>query len=294
AMVNALEALSVRGYSPDHPHRRGAKRALEKLLVEDYSSAYCRPCVSTVWDTALAGLAMQEEGSAGARAAALRGLEWLEPRQLLDDPGDWRTRRPHLPGGGWAFQRANSYYPDLDDTAAVAWSMHRSTDPGRFSFALSRALDWLVGMQSENGGFASFDVDNTSYYLNEIPFADHGALLDPPISDVTARVVTALARVGRPEDRGALTRAIDYLRRGQRAEHPVPECLGGARADRRARGGIGRRAARHRVPPAHAAAGRALERPELHRSGLPARVLPPLSRVLRLLSALGARGVSQQ
>jgi len=181
------------------------------------SSAYCRPCVSTVWDTALAGLAMQEEGSAGARAAALRGLEWLEPRQLLDDPGDWRTRRPHLPGGGWAFQRANSYYPDLDDTAAVAWSMHRSTDPGRFSFALSRALDWLVGMQSENGGFASFDVDNTSYYLNEIPFADHGALLDPPTSDVTARVVTALARVGRPEDRVALTRAIDYLRREQEA-----------------------------------------------------------------------------
>src|SRR5947208_8379102 len=129
AMVNALEALAVRGYSPDHPHRRGAKRALEKLLVEDYSSAYCRPCVSTVWDTELAGLAMQEEGSAGARAAALRGLEWLEPRQLLDDPGDWRTRRPHLPGGGWAFQRANSYYPDLDDTAAVAWSMHRSPDP---------------------------------------------------------------------------------------------------------------------------------------------------------------------
>jgi len=217
AMVNALEALSVRGYSPDHPHRRGAKRALEKLLVEDYSSAYCQPCASTLWDTALASLAMQEEGSAGARAAALRGLEWLEPRQLLDDPGDWRTRRPHLPGGGWAFQRANSYYPDLDDTAAVAWSMHRSTDPGRFSFALSRALDWLVGMQSENGGFASFDVDNTSYYLNEIPFADHGALLDPPTSDVTARVVTALARVGRPEDRGALTRAIDYLRREQEA-----------------------------------------------------------------------------
>jgi squalene-hopene/tetraprenyl-beta-curcumene cyclase len=217
AMVNALEALAVRGYPPDHPHRRGAKRALERLLVVDYSSAYCQPCVSPVWDTALASLAMQEDGSPGARAASLRGLEWLEPRQLLDAPGDWRTSRPQLPGGGWAFQRANSYYPDLDDTAVVAWSMHQATDPAPFSFALRRALDWLVGMQSENGGFASFDVDNTSYYLNEIPFADHGALLDPPSSDVTARVVTALARVGRPEDRAALARAIDYLRREQEA-----------------------------------------------------------------------------
>ena len=217
AMVNALEALAVRGYAADHPHRRAAKRALERLLVVDYSSAYCQPCASPVWDTALASLAMQEEGSPGARAASLRGLEWLEPRQLLDAPGDWRTRRPALPGGGWAFQRTNSYYPDLDDTAAVAWSMHQATDPAPFSFALSRALDWLVGMQSKNGGFAAFDVDNTSYYLNEIPFADHGALLDPPTSDVTARVVTALARVGRPEDRAALARAIDYLRREQEA-----------------------------------------------------------------------------
>src|SRR5207244_11320697 len=113
-------------------------------LVEQYPGASCQPCACALWETALAGRAMQEEGAAGARAAALRGLEWLEPRQLRDDPGDWRTRRPHLPGGGWAFQRANSYYPDLDDTAAVAWSMHRSPDPGRFSFALSRSEERRV------------------------------------------------------------------------------------------------------------------------------------------------------
>jgi squalene-hopene/tetraprenyl-beta-curcumene cyclase len=217
AMVNALEALAARGFGADDPRRRDAKRALERLLVVNDASAYCQPCVSPVWDTALAGLAMQEEGSAAALAAARRGLAWVEPRQLLESEGDWRIRRPALAGGGWAFQRANSYYPDLDDTAVVAWWMHQARDDARYTVALDRALDWLVGMQSDNGGFASFDVDNTSYYLNEIPFADHGALLDPPTSDVTARVVTALALTGRPADSAAMRNAIGFLRREQEA-----------------------------------------------------------------------------
>jgi squalene-hopene/tetraprenyl-beta-curcumene cyclase len=218
AMVNALETLAVRGYPSDDPRRLAAKSALQQLLVVDSASAYCQPCISPVWDTALGGLAMQEVGCPEALAAASRGLEWLAPRQLLDSPGDWRTRRPALAGGGWPFQRANSYYPDLDDTAAVAWAMHRSADRARYSGAVERALDWLVGMQSRNGGFGSFDVDNTHEYLNEIPFADHGALLDPPTSDVTARVVTVLARVGRPGDQAALARAIAYLRTEQEAD----------------------------------------------------------------------------
>jgi len=215
AMVNALEVLAVRGYSAADPRRRAAKKALQRLLVYDGSSAYCQPCISPVWDTALAVLTMQAVGGPDALTAALRGLRWLEPRQLLDSAGDWRASRPHLAGGGWAFQRANSHYPDLDDTAVVAWAMHLSEDRQRYSYAVDRALDWLLGMQSSNGGFASFDVDNTSYYLNEIPFADHGALLDPPTSDVTARVVTVLALVGRPRDAAALARALAYLRAEQ-------------------------------------------------------------------------------
>ncbi|HYC10910.1 MAG TPA: squalene--hopene cyclase [Steroidobacteraceae bacterium] len=215
AMVNALEVLTLRGYPSDAPPRRAAKRALQQLLVVDGASAYCQPCISPVWDTALAALAMQEVGCPIALAAASLGLKWLEPRQLLDAPGDWQVRRPRLAGGGWAFQRANSHYPDLDDTAAVAWAMQRSGDHERYSHALERALDWLAGMQSRNGGFAAFDVDNTSAYLNEIPFADHGALLDPPTSDVTARVVAALAAVGRPRDAAVLERAIAYLRAEQ-------------------------------------------------------------------------------
>ncbi len=122
---------------------------------------------------------------------------------------------PGLRGGGWAFQFLNSYYPDLDDTAVVAWSMHQARDPSRYAQSIERALDWLVGMQSLNGGFGSFDADNTHYSLNEIPFADHGALLDPPTSDVTARVVSLLTRVAREQDQPALARALDFLRTEQ-------------------------------------------------------------------------------
>ncbi len=218
AMVNALEAMVILGYPEDDPRRVTAKRALQKLVVEGPSSAYCQPCVSPIWDTALASLAMQETGDAAAFEASIRALDWLKGRQLLDEPGDWQVNRRGLAGGGWAFQFANSYYPDLDDTAVVAWSMHQARDSDRYAESVRRALDWLVGMQSKDGGFAAFDADNTSYYLNMIPFADHGALLDPPTSDVTARVVTVLARIGRPQDKQALDRAIDYLRRQQESD----------------------------------------------------------------------------
>lgn len=218
AMVNALQAMVILGYPADDPRRVTAKRALQKLLVVGPSSAYCQPCVSPVWDTALAALAMQEAGDEPSCDASTRALDWLKTRQLLDEPGDWRVRRPHLAGGGWAFQFANDFYPDLDDTAVVAWAMHQARDSSRYGESVRRALDWLVGMQSRDGGFAAFDADNTCYYLNKIPFADHGALLDPPTSDVTARVVTVLARIGRPQDKPALTRAIAYLRKQQEAD----------------------------------------------------------------------------
>jgi squalene-hopene/tetraprenyl-beta-curcumene cyclase len=218
AMVNALEVLAVLGYPSDDPRRLTAKRALEKLLVVRGATAYCQPCVSPTWDTALAALAMQEAGCAGATASSDRALAWLQTQQLLEEPGDWRINRPDLPGGSWAFQFENGHYPDLDDTAAIVWALHRSSDPARYGGTLQRALIWLVGMQSGNGGFAAYDIDNDSDYLNQVPFADHDALVDPPTSDVTARVATVLALVGRPEDRQALERAIAFLRREQTAD----------------------------------------------------------------------------
>jgi squalene-hopene/tetraprenyl-beta-curcumene cyclase len=215
AMVNALEAMTILGYPKDDPRRVTAKLALQKLLVVGPTSAYCQPCVSPVWDTGLASLAMQAAGDPAATNAATRALDWLRTKQLRDEPGDWRVNRTDVPGGGWAFQFANPHYPDLDDTAVVVWAMNQAENAGDYRENVQRAMDWLVGMQSGNGGFAAFDADNTYYSLNKIPFADHGAMLDPPTSDVTGRVVTVLARIGRPEDKQALARAIAYLRAEQ-------------------------------------------------------------------------------
>ncbi|HYW75686.1 MAG TPA: squalene--hopene cyclase [Gammaproteobacteria bacterium] len=213
AMVNAYEALDALGYGPNHPLRKTAKKALQLLLIERGDMAYCQPCVSPVWDTGLAVLALQEAG--GADAEVRKALGWLLERQLLDEPADWREYRPRLRGGGWAFQYRNDYYPDLDDTSVVAWAMHQA-DPEAYGESISRAAEWLAGMQSRNGGFAAFDANNTHYALNEIPFADHGAMLDPPTEDVTARCVALFSRLASPYGR-TCERAIRYLTRTQQA-----------------------------------------------------------------------------
>jgi squalene-hopene/tetraprenyl-beta-curcumene cyclase len=218
AMVNAYQALAALGYGYDHPYRVQTRTALRNLLVHRPQSTLCQPCVSPVWDTALASLALQEVGGDRANTSAEAALDWLVSRQLPDGAvGDWRAVRPGVRGGGWPFQFANPHYPDLDDTAAVAWAMTRTRNPRRYDASLTSALDWIVGMQSRNGGFGAFDADNTFRYLNEIPFADHGALLDPPTSDVSGRCALALARVGRAGDQVALTRCLEFIRREQEA-----------------------------------------------------------------------------
>lgn len=216
AMINAYEAMDCLGYPADHPYRRIARDAIERLLVVREHEAYCQPCVSPVWDSVLASLSLQEVGDAQADAAVGRALDWLAGCQLLDEPGDWRESHPTLPGGGWAFQFRNDYYPDLDDTGAVGWAMDRSAE-SRFQDCIDRAAIWVAGMQSSNGGFAAFDADNTHYYLNEIPFADHGALLDPPTADVSARCAILLSCAGRDESRFVEQRdaAVRYLRSEQ-------------------------------------------------------------------------------
>ncbi|MHB1513124.1 MAG: squalene--hopene cyclase [Acidiferrobacter sp.] len=215
AMVNAYEFLAARGYAPDHPYRRDALIAIQKLLLVADDEAYCQPCVSPIWDTGLVCLVLLAVDREGTKDAVRRALCWMRDGQLLDAPGDWRDSRPNLAGGGWPFQFENSHYPDLDDTSVVAWAMEESRDQA-FVASIQRAAHWVAGMQSRNGGFGSFDVDNTHYYLNEIPFADHGALLDPPTSDVTARCVTLLARAASDDRyRPAIERAIAYLRSEQ-------------------------------------------------------------------------------
>ena len=191
AMVNAYEALALLGYQRDHPYRKTAKLALEKLLVVREEDAYCQPCVSPIWDTLLAACALQE--CTNSADSVSKGLDWLKNEQLLDTAGDWSIARPNLRPGGWPFQFKNDHYPDLDDTAFAGYAMLRSGDQGYLE-NIKRAAEWTAGLQSRNGGFGAFDADNTHYYLNEIPFADHGALLDPPTSDVSGRCLMLLAQ----------------------------------------------------------------------------------------------------
>jgi squalene-hopene/tetraprenyl-beta-curcumene cyclase len=217
-MVNALEAMDLLGYAKDHPARATCLRSLQKLIVQrDDGTAYCQPCVSPVWDTGWSAIALLRASPDDAtQEAVTRAMAWLAPLQELELKGDWAVQAPDLAPGGWAFQYANAYFPDLDDTAVIAALMHvavRGTPrEGQYRDRIERAADWLVGMQSDNGGFASFDRNNTHYHINEIPFADHGAMLDPPTEDVSGRVLALLGILNRPQDKPAIERCIAYLR----------------------------------------------------------------------------------
>ena len=222
AMANAVLMFDALGYPKDDSRLVQARRSIEKLLVVRDDEAYCQPCVSPVWDTALAVHALLEAGDEESRGRASQGLEWLKPLQVLDVVGDWVAQRPNARPGGWAFQYANPHYPDLDDTAVVAMAMDRAdreiprTDLQGYADSIARAREWVVGLQSADGAWAAFDADNAYHYLNNIPFADHGALLDPPTADVTARCVSMLAQLGeRPNDSPALKRGIEALLRFQ-------------------------------------------------------------------------------
>lgn len=218
AMVNAYEALGVLGYPPDHPLRAQEKKAIDDLLVIGEHSAYCQPCVSPVWDTAWAAIALQQVGDARCRSNVKKALNWLKEKQLLEQSQDWAFQRPGVKPGGWPFQFLNPYYPDLDDTAAVAYVMHKS-DESSYNESVSRAAEWICGMQSKDGGFASFDADNDHTYLNEIPFADHGALLDPATEDVSARCLMLLARLGdAAHTKSTKERCLQYLFRSQQPD----------------------------------------------------------------------------
>ncbi len=218
-MANTVMMYEALGKPADYPPRAVTRRGLDRLLVIGEHEAYCQPCVSPVWDTALTCQALLE---AGGELLAKQGLDWLLPRQVLDLKGDWAVKRPDVRPGGWAFQYNNAYYPDLDDTAVVVMAMDRArreTQGHEYDAAISRGREWIEGMQSRDGGWAAFDVNNLEYYLNNIPFSDHGALLDPPTEDVTARCVSMLAQLGETAQTSkAVAEGVAYLRRTQLAE----------------------------------------------------------------------------
>jgi squalene-hopene/tetraprenyl-beta-curcumene cyclase len=218
AMANSVMMYEALGYPEAHPQRALARKSIDKLLAVHAHEAYCQPCVSPIWDTGLTCHALLEAGGERANAQARKGLDWLAPKQILDVRGDWTVRRPDLQPGGWAFQYANPHYPDVDDTAVVVMAMDRAQGSATdFDARIAAARRWIVGMQSANGAWGAFDSDNEFYYLNNIPFADHGALLDPPTEDVTARCVSMLAQLGE-RDSAAVAHALAYLRRTQLAD----------------------------------------------------------------------------
>ncbi len=222
AMVNSVLMFDVLGYPRDHPHVTIARLSIEKLLVMKEHEAYCQPCMSPVWDTTLACHAMLEVGGDAVVTQVNKSLEWLKTRQILDVKGDWAAARPDVRPGGWAFQYNNAHYPDVDDTAVVAMAMDRAQNLQgwtEYREPIARAREWIFGMQSKNGGWGAFDADNNHHYLNHIPFADHGALLDPPTEDVSARCVSMLSQLGdMPKNDPRVAQAVDYLLKLQHPE----------------------------------------------------------------------------
>jgi squalene-hopene/tetraprenyl-beta-curcumene cyclase len=217
-MMYAIMALDVLGYAPDHSVRVEAVKQFETLMVDGENGFYFQPCFSPVWDTAIAAFAV---GEAGFRydAPLRRAANWLLAKEIRRK-GDWSVKRPDTEPSGWAFEFNNEHYPDIDDTAMVllALSHAEASDKAAQKSCESRALQWLLAMQSSDGGWAAFDVDNNWEFLSYVPFADHNAMLDPTCADITGRVLEALAGRGLQRTHPAVRRGRDYLVKQQEAD----------------------------------------------------------------------------
>jgi squalene-hopene/tetraprenyl-beta-curcumene cyclase len=211
AMMYTIMALEALGYPADHPDLIDAKAHFEKLITETEDEIYFQPCFSPVWDTAYAAFALAEAGQPNAEALR-KSADWLLSKEIRRR-GDWSVKRPHLQPSGWAFEYNNEPYPDIDDTAIVLMCLEHSeaSDPAKQHEVEARAVAWLKGMQSRDGGYAAFDADNDWGVLNSIPFSDHNAMLDPTCPDITGRVLEALCRRGVPHSDPAVHKAVHYL-----------------------------------------------------------------------------------
>jgi len=211
AMAFAMMAFDALGYGSDHPEVRQTRRAIDGLLTFDGDIGYCQPCLSPIWDTGLAMHAALEAGLDPNDERVGKAVEWFAEREIKDVKGDWSVKRPDLAPGGWAFQYRNDHYPDVDDTAVIGMVLDRAGRPeGREM--LDRAVTWIRGMQSKSGGWGAFDADNEHYLLNNIPFADHGALLDPPTADVSARCLSLLGQMGCETDDPTVAGGVRFLK----------------------------------------------------------------------------------
>jgi squalene-hopene/tetraprenyl-beta-curcumene cyclase len=217
-MMYAIMALDLLGYAPDHPDRVEAQRQFDNLSVEGEDEMYFQPCFSPVWDTAIAAFAVGESGQA-PKPAMQRCADWLLMKEVRRK-GDWSVKRPNTEPSGWYFEFANEFYPDIDDTAMVLLALKhaRASNAKDHDACVQRAVRWLLDMQSKDGGWAAFDVDNNWEPLSYVPFADHNAMLDPTCPDITGRVLEALCEHGVPRKHPAVERAVAYLLRTQEAD----------------------------------------------------------------------------
>lgn len=218
SMQYAIMALESLGYGPDAPERAEAQKQFDALLVDDGERFFFQPCFSPVWDTAIAAYALGEGGHAPEERMRRCG-DWLLTKEVRQK-GDWSVKRPQTEPSGWYFEFANEFYPDIDDTAQVLLALRhtQASRPAELNDAAQRALAWLQAMQSKDGGWAAFDVDNDTHSLSEVPFADHNAMLDPTCPDITGRVLEALCLWGVDQDAPAVRRGVEYLRKSQEAD----------------------------------------------------------------------------
>ena len=218
SMMYAIMALDVLGYGPEEPERARAQRQFDRLLVDRDGQFFFQPCFSPVWDTAIAAFALGEAVPASSESLE-KALSWLLTKEVRRR-GDWSVKRPQTEPSGWYFEFANEFYPDIDDTAMVLLAMRngRASPGAAQEAAIGRAVRWLLDVQSKDGGWAAFDVDNNWAILSNVPFADHNAMLDPTCPDITGRVVEALCAHGVPPGHAAIRRAVAYLLRTQESD----------------------------------------------------------------------------
>ena len=218
--VYSLMALYLQGYPLDHPVIRAGIAGLDSFTVHDGQATWLEACQSPVWDTALAVVALADAGLDRGDPALVGAADWLLDRQILDVAGDWALRRPGLRPGGWAFEYHNANYPDVDDTPICALALRRVEHPDteRVETAVRRAVEWIVGMQSDGGGWGAFDADNTRTIVRELAFCDFGEVIDPPSADVTAHAVELLVQEEGRTARDSAERGLRWLWDEQEAD----------------------------------------------------------------------------
>ncbi|MBX3026939.1 squalene--hopene cyclase [bacterium] len=218
-MVNCVMALRALGYADSHPAVARGLQAIDDFVMADGDHLFFQPCVSPTWDTALMAKALLESGVPGDHPALRRAADWLIANQILV-PGDWSVYNPDLEPGGWAFEFANDWYPDVDDSAVILMVLKRiaHAEPRRADRAIAAGLNWVLGMQSRNGGWGAFDTDNDRAFLNQIPFADMEAMIDPPTEDLTGRLLEMMGAYGHDLRFNRARRAREFLLRSQRAD----------------------------------------------------------------------------